>query len=1387
MLSPYFLQYAGRISVILLPWAGLPWLVAFAAMALRRKGWRYPALFAVLVALVSGINASSIIYVGVAPVLFIIYAVTVEHQTTWRRAFGVIFRIGLLTSLVCLWWIIGLQIEAAYGVNVLRTTETVPSTSATANPSEVIRGLGYWYFYGGDRLGPWTSSSVLYTQQLWLLAMTYVLPVLAFLSAAFVRWRHRAYFILLVVVGLVLSVGAFPYDSPTPFGGVLKAFMNDTTAGLAMRSTDRATPLVVLGLAMLVGTGVAAAWRRIHWVGVVVGIVVWGLAIANNPALFNGDTIANDFSQPAKLPAPEMQAINHLNATHAGTRVLAIPGNDFSSYRWGNTVDTPQPAYLNRPFVTREQQVMGSIATADTLYALDDPIQENVENFNALAPMARLVSAGDLLVENDQQYEHFGIPQPQQVAQQLTTTPTGLSHKVSYGTPVPNVSGISTLDEQDLAGPANVTWPAPLVSYTVNNPRPITRAESNQGALVVSGDATALQDLAGAGLLDTKSAIYYSGTLDSQPKQLQQLMAGGAALVVTDTNRKQAFRWDSVSANAGYTETPGENPQKTDPSDSPVDLFPKAPADARTTAYDVGAVNVTASTYGNSVSYTPEDRAFSAVDSNLDTAWRTGAFISDPKGQWWQLAFAHPVTTNQVTLVQPQRGDLSRHITRATLTFDGHNPLTVNLGAASQAASGQVVPIGNRTFHTMRITIESTSNNTAPPPTAAAVGFAEVQIPGQHITEVVKMPTDLLKATGAASRAHRLTLVMTRDRTSQYPPRSDPETDMIRQFTLPTTRTFTVSGQAGISALVPDDVIDRMVGRSGGTIVAAYSQGRMPGDLLSGAQAAADGNPATVWQPGFGNHQLNEWLVYDLHAPTTFDHMNLQVVADGRHSVPTSLTISTPSGTRHVTLPPIADSSTPGATVTVPVTFPALTGSHIQVTITGVRFEYTTNYYSPSPIALPLGIAEVGIPGVSSGTVPATLPATCQTGLMTIDGHPVDLRAVGSTAAALSDGDVSIEPCGPDARGITLGPGPHVVATALGHTAGWDVDQLVLDSAPGGGPGPQPSAAGLLPATQAGSAPTVKVGAQGPTSIHATVHGVTGAFALVLGQSIDKGWKAVAQPGRGAPSGARSVDLGRPSLIDGFANGWTVSNHQLATLGALGGAGSTSFTVSLTWTPQKEVWAALAVSAAALATCVVLAVYPRRRLRPARVRTRHRARHAAGASAREETETLDSAETAVPAAAGPPYEVAADDLPAVAPDRSPSLSWPFSRIGGRPRWWTIVLVSLFTGGLAAAIASPIIGAAALVATALALVVPQLRGVVSLAALGLLVAAAVSVVHGQVVHPLPESSDWPGAYRPAGTLVWIAVVLLGVDGVVESARRVAKRQPAAEQPGEPHPE
>jgi arabinofuranan 3-O-arabinosyltransferase len=141
-LNPYSMQYIERISAILMPWTGLGWLLAFTVLAIRKAGWRYPALFAIVVALVGGINATSLIYVGIAPLLFVIYTLVFTREAPAGRVSWAAIKIGLLSLAVSLWWIAGLAIESAFGINVLKYTETVPAIAGPSVASEVMRGLG---------------------------------------------------------------------------------------------------------------------------------------------------------------------------------------------------------------------------------------------------------------------------------------------------------------------------------------------------------------------------------------------------------------------------------------------------------------------------------------------------------------------------------------------------------------------------------------------------------------------------------------------------------------------------------------------------------------------------------------------------------------------------------------------------------------------------------------------------------------------------------------------------------------------------------------------------------------------------------------------------------------------------------------------------------------------------------------------------------------------------------------------------------------------------------------------------------------------------------------------------------------------------------------------
>src|SRR4051812_15636885 len=279
-LSPYATEFSARLSVLLGPWAALGFLLGFTIRALRDvRGWKYPALIALTVQIVGGVNATALLYALIAPALWVPYAVWVRRELTWRDAWSAGWRTALLTGLTSLWWAVGLLIEGSYGMGILRFTESVAVVSHTSTATEVIRGLGYWFFYGGDLRGPWNDGVLDFTRRVTVIFVSFSIPALAMLAAGFLRWKHRAFFIGLVLIGMVIAVAASPYDDPTVLGSAFKAFATSSTAGFALRSTARAVPMLVLGLAVLLGIGISAWWEAMRargheWIVVVAAVVV---------------------------------------------------------------------------------------------------------------------------------------------------------------------------------------------------------------------------------------------------------------------------------------------------------------------------------------------------------------------------------------------------------------------------------------------------------------------------------------------------------------------------------------------------------------------------------------------------------------------------------------------------------------------------------------------------------------------------------------------------------------------------------------------------------------------------------------------------------------------------------------------------------------------------------------------------------------------------------------------------------------------------------------------------------------------------------------------------------------------------------------------------------
>ena len=1144
MLSPYLLNYVDRHSVILLPWAGLPWLMGLTVRALRTPGWRHAAIFGLVTLTVGGVNASSLLLVGIGPVAWLAWC-AVEGSAPWRRVVGTAARIGVAFAATGIWWMVGLAIQSRYGLPTLHLTENYKVVSDAATAPELFRGLGYWYFYGQGRLGAWIEPATSYTR--WALPLSFALPLLALLAAAIVRFRHRGHALMLIVLGLLVGIGAHPYDGPSPLGRIFRE-LTLTDAGLALRSTPRALPLSILGTSMLLGAGAAAMGRwRPRWEQPVAALLCV-LVVANLSPLWQGEILGSLVQRPEDVPGYWHEAAAHLDAGGDGTRVLELPGSDFAAYRWGNSGDPVLPGLMDRPYVARELIPQGSPASAALLVALDSEVQEGRLDPDGLAPLARLMGVGDIVLRSDLQFERFRTPRPDDLWADLRDAP-GFGPAVSFGTPVANVAGPERplLDQHTLSRPVGSQHPAPAIVLPVLDAQPILRIADPTRSIVLSGDADGLVAVAGEGLLEAGRPVLFSASLLDHPDLLASALGSNARLILTDTNRLQGRRWGTIRETTGYTQRWDEEVDRGDLSDQRLDVLPVRPG-TLTVARQTG-IRVDASGYGNPVTFTAGDRPFHAVDGRLDTAWTVGAF-DDVVGEHLTLTLDEPAPIESLTFVQARSQGQNRWITDLRIHLDDQ-AMDVVLDATSRTPPGQLVHLSGADVRVVVLEVRDTDvGGLDHYAGVTGVGFAEVGVAGVVADETILLPTDLTDLLGYDSGAE-LVIVLTRQRSDPRDPiRSEPERGMDRTMDLPWARTFELRGEARWSAHADDALLDD----PGAPRVRATAS--LAGDLVSRGRAAFDDDPTTAWQPPIGP-QDGQAVTITHPVPRAFRDLTLTYRADGLHSAPSAVTVL-------VDGVPIGRSTLPGTLraaddlVTVDLGLPDATGRSLTIRIDEVVERRTMNWYSGLPDVLPVAIVDIS-DGFDFPERPQRIDTGCREDLLHLDGRSVPVRITGSTPDAFARRPLTVTACGPT---LELSEGEHRIVATAGADSMYDLDRLVLTSA----------SSGIAP-THAGM-PSLRVQKLDRTEILLEVEGATSPYWLILGQSLSAGWQLRDDAG---------LDHGPPRLVDGFANGWLVAPDDAA---------RTSF--RLVWAPQRTVWIGLWASVMAALACLLVAIRGRR-------------------------------------------------------------------------------------------------------------------------------------------------------------------------------------------------
>ena len=1165
-LSPYVLNYSARISAVLLPWAGLGWLIGLTVRAARTGGWRHPALFALTVVTVGSVNATSLVLAGLAPVLWLVHAAFTDRGIGPRRAIAAAARIGVVTVAASLWWMAGLALQSGYSLNVLRYTESRQVVAVASTAPEVLRGLGYWFFYGDDKLGPWIGPSVDYTQGGWLIFVGFGLATLALGSAALVRWRYRSYFVLLAAVGALVAVGFHHPDDPSLLGSLFERYSRSGPL-LAMRSLPRAVPLVALAMAVFLGAGVNALTGRLRRIGTVAGALVLVGVVLNNPAMWKLRMVEEHLNRPEELPRYWLEAADALDegAGAGETRVWEIPGSDFASYRWGNTVDPITPGLIERGYVARELVPFGSAKSATLVGAVDRRLQEGTIDPDAVAPVARLMSAGDVVHRADLIFERYRTPRPVEISEFLGRVP-GLRQAGAFGDPLPNVAGPeqTLIDEIHLALPADAEHPAPVTRFAVADPLPVVRTRPVAGATVLVGDADGIIDAAGAGVIDLDRALVFAADLAAEESFGDLVLSQPTHIVVTDTNRRRGQRWGTLRENRGHTEQAGEQPLEHDPTDNRLPAFDYeaiaasigAADDVRTVSEQRGPATAQASAHGNPVTYTNDDRPYNALDGSLETAWAVAAF-TEARGERLRLTLAEPTVVESLRLVQPQgrsehhTAESNRHITQVAIRVDGRLVTNAALDERSRAPEGQQVRLGVEAS-VIEIEITDTSvGRRITYPGVAPVGFSEVDLGLGPVLEVIRTPRALLDRLDGSLHDHRVTVVLTRERSNpREPVRTDPELHMVRAVPLPSSVEVEVSGTARLATTASEELIDALVGLAPEAAGQASSSGHLAGDLPSRASAVLDGDASSAWTGRFGP-QAGQWL--ELRRPSPFEAASIEmdVVVDGLHSTPTAVQVlvdGADAGTFELGLSGAPAGTTPDGTVTVAVPLPRA-GMIVRLVFSEVSERLTLDWYSNGLVALPISVAEVRVGDSPRLGPPSPIDTGCLDDLVLIDGLSVPVRITGSADDALARRELRLEGC----ASAPLGPPESLIVTAPGSRTGLDIDQLVLAGPP----------QALAPVGGIGGVDAVR---HRDTAYTAQVPDRDTDRWLVLGQSHNRGWHATLD----------GTDLGPPVVIDGFANGWLLPAGEAAT-------------VELRWTPQRLVDWALRISLLAVVAAALIA------------------------------------------------------------------------------------------------------------------------------------------------------------------------------------------------------
>ncbi|HUO74599.1 MAG TPA: alpha-(1-_3)-arabinofuranosyltransferase family protein, partial [Solirubrobacteraceae bacterium] len=547
ILNPFVVTYANRTTVTLLAYAALPWLLLAVHRGLRDpRGWRWPAAAALLItAAGGGINGAVLAWMLVGPLLLVLYE-PLYADVQWGDVGRFLARAVPLTILVSLWWVIPAYVQSSYGIDFLHFTEQPGTVWGTTSSTEVLRLMSFWLSYVGigftGRAIPYFDDARTLLFSTPVVIATLLLPAAALTGFVWTRrWRYGPFFLLMALAGVLVMGAGFPDGTPLRHG--LTFTYNHVAAVRFLRASYKGAPLLAIALACLAGGAAGPAWRRLRTGGPRLAAVAAGAAVLALAAwpLVTGRAQDAQISF-TRIPAAWRAAAADLDRTlPANSRAIVLPGDLFSFYTWGGTVDPILPALTRRPVAERTEVPYGDLRATDLLWTIDALVHQQRLLPGQLPPLLSLIGVRSVIAGSDDDLARSDAPPPADAAAVLAAQPGFARPAATYG-PVSSFMP---------------SRPGPTVSlpevrrYDLPSSLGLVRVEPIAAPIVLDGSADGIAGLAAFNALTSGRPLLYAGDLSAA--DLRDQLRRGGELVISDSNRRRAFVASSLDQNTGPT------------------------------------------------------------------------------------------------------------------------------------------------------------------------------------------------------------------------------------------------------------------------------------------------------------------------------------------------------------------------------------------------------------------------------------------------------------------------------------------------------------------------------------------------------------------------------------------------------------------------------------------------------------------------------------------------------------------------------------------------------------------------------------------------------------------------------------------------------------------